>query len=214
MTLYGYYRSSASYRVRIILNYKNITYENIAVHLVNSGGEQNLENYQKINKLQQVPSLVHDNNKLSQSMAIAQYLEDLYPQPALIPQNPVDKAYVLQICEIINSGIQPLHNLSVLQKMKQSLGASPEESAEWCKFWVTKGLNALEIKLQERAGKFSLGDSINLADTFIVPQLYSAQRYGLSLDALPLLQKIETNTNLIEGFIKAHPSKQADCPKD
>lgn len=212
MTLYSYYRSSASYRVRIILNYKNISYKTIPVHLLNNGGEQNLENYQKINELQQVPSLLHNGEVITQSMAIAQYLEAIYPEPALIPTKALNKAYVLQICEIINASIQPLHNLSVLQKLKKDFLSSDADTANWCKFWITKGLKALEKQLSKQAGRFALGDNLSLADVFIIPQLYSAKRYDINFKDFPLLKQINNNANLLEAFIKAHPAKQIDSP--
>lgn len=210
MTLYSYYRSSASYRVRIILNYKNIAYKCVPVHLLNNDGEHRANEYKKINNFQQVPSLVHDKNIITQSMAIAQYLEDLYPEPSLLPSPPLDKAYVLQICEIINSGIQPLHNLSVLQKIKKDFTkkeTAEEKTTQWCQFWVKKGLISLEERLSTKANQFALGDKISLADIFIVPQIYSAHRFGVSLKDFPHLQKIETNTKNIEAFAQAHPDQ-------
>lgn len=211
MTLYGYYKSSTSYRVRIILNYKNIAHKHALVHLLNNGGEQKSESYKKINSFQQVPSLVHNQNTITQSMAIAQYLEDICPKPMLIPSNSLEKAYVLQICEIINSGMQPMQNLSLLQKIKKDF--SVFDTKEWCQFWLNKGLISLEKILSQRSKKFALNDEISLADVFIAPQIYSIYRFGLNLDKFPLLKNIENNTQNISAFAKAHPSKQADCPK-
>lgn len=212
MTLYSYYRSSASYRVRIILNYKSIAYKYVPVHLVNNGGEQRSDEYKKINAFQQVPSLVHDQNIITQSMAIAQYLEDIYPEPRLLPTSALDKAYVLQICEIINAGIQPLHNLSVLQKIKKDFKAE-EEITGWCQFWIKKGLISLEEKLKAKANQFTLGDKVSLADVFIVPQIYTAYRYNINLNDFPCLKKIENNTKNIDAFAQAHPNKQIDFPR-
>lgn len=205
MILYGYYRSSASYRVRIILNYKNITHKHSPVHLINNGGEHKSENYKKINSFQQVPSLVHGEHKITQSMAIAQYLEDICPKPALIPSNKLEKAYVLQICEIINSGTQPMHNLSLLQKIKSDFNVS--DTQEWCQFWINKSLISLEKILSQRSQKFALNNEISLADIFIVPQIYSLYRFGLNLDNFPLLKNIEDNTKNIKAFADAHPSR-------
>lgn len=212
MTLYGYYRSSASYRVRIILNYKNIAHKHVPVHLINNGGEQKSTEYKKINHFQQVPSLLHKGNVITQSMAIAQYLEDLYPEPSLLPDQALDKAYVLQICEIINSGIQPLHNLSVLQKIKKDFPAK-DQTPQWCQFWIKKGLISLEEKLKTKANQFALGNQVSLADVFIVPQIYSAHRFKLNLKDFPHLQKIEKNTENIEAFAQAHPNQQSDFPE-
>ncbi|MBE8162613.1 MAG: maleylacetoacetate isomerase [Bdellovibrionaceae bacterium] len=211
MTLYNYYRSSASYRVRIILNYKKIDYKYVPVHLINNNGEHRSAEYTKINSLQQVPSLVHNQQVITQSMAIAQYLEDIQPKPQLLPTPPLDKAYVLQICEIINSGIQPLQNLSVLQKVQKNF-KSEEEAALWCPFWIKKGFVALEKKLQTKSNQFALGNTVSLADVFIVPQLYAAYRYNIDLNDFPCLKKIESNTKNIEAFANAHPNQQVDFP--
>ncbi|MBE8222286.1 MAG: maleylacetoacetate isomerase [Bdellovibrionales bacterium] len=212
MTLYNYYRSSASYRVRIILNYKNITYKYVPIHLLDSGGEHRSDEYKKINNFQQVPSLLHDKNIITQSMAIAQYLEDVQPEPGLIPHCHLDKSYVLQICEIINSGIQPLQNLSLLQKIKKDFNAE-KEITKWCQFWIKKGLTSLEGQLKTKSGKFALGDTVSLADTFIVPQIYASLRYSVNIDDFPCIKKIEDNTKNIKAFADAHPDKQIDCPK-
>jgi maleylacetoacetate isomerase len=208
--LYSYFRSSASYRVRIALNLKNAKYDYRAIHLLKDGGEQHKDDYKKLNPSEQVPTLIHNGKAIGQSMAIIQYLEDVIDSPRLFPATPIEKARVIQFCEIINSGIQPLHNVSVTEKLGY-FGLDEKSRGEWNAYWIDKGLAALETILKESAGTYSFGGQITAADVFLVPQVVSARRFGGHPDNFPTLMHVFENCNKLEAFQKAEPSKQPDA---
>ncbi len=208
--LYSYYRSSASYRVRIALNLKNIKYEYRPVHLLNNGGEQHGPEYRKLNPLKQVPCLIHAGHPIAQSMAIFDYLENISPEPHLFPLEPFDRAVVTQICEIVNSGIQPLQNAAVMQELEKTYGFSAEQKKNWIKEWNHRGLRALEDLLKMTAGDYAFGDDVTAADCFIVPQIFSARRFGVELENYPTVLQVYHAAEELEPFVLAHPSRQPD----
>lgn len=208
--LYSYFRSSASYRVRIALNLKNAKYDYVAVHLLKDGGEQHKADYKKLNPLEQVPTLIHNGKNISQSMAIIQYLDDIITNPRLFPTTPLEKAQVIQFCEIINSGIQPLHNVSVAEKLGY-FGLDEKSKVEWNAYWIDKGLAALEAILKETAGTYSFGGKVTAADIFLVPQVVSARRFGGHPDNFPTLMRVFENCNKLDAFKNAEPTKQPDA---
>ncbi|RME16760.1 MAG: maleylacetoacetate isomerase [Bdellovibrio sp.] len=213
-SLYSYFRSSSSYRVRIALHYKKIPFEYKPVHLLKEGGEQHLPSYKEINPAEEVPTLVTPDKKtLSQSMAIICYLEDIKPLPALFPKDPYLKALTLQICEMINSGIQPIQNLKVLQALGNQFHLDREGQLSWARQWITKGFLAIEKILKTHAKTFSLGDSLTAADLFLVPQIYNARRFQVDLSPFPTITQIEKNCLSLPAFQKAHPDNQPDTPK-
>ncbi len=211
-TLYGYFRSSASHRVRIAMNLKNLKYDYKPVHLINNGGEQHNQEYKKLNPSEQVPTLVHNGKALGQSMAIVQYLDEVAPEHRLLPTDPFEKAKVIQFCEIINSGIQPLHNLAVTDELGR-LGLDEKARGEWITVAISKGLNALEAFLKETAGTYCFGGSLSAADAFLVPQVFSAKRFNTSTDNYPTVMRVFENCCKLDAFKAAEPLNQPDAPK-
>ena len=210
--LYSYFRSSASYRVRIGLALKGIEYEYRPVHLLESGGQQKSDEYRAMNPSAQVPTLVHRGRALGQSLAILQYLDDVVPEPALFPRDPFLRAQVVQACEIVNSGIQPLGNLSVLQELERRHGWGPEAKVEWTAHWVEVGFRSLEGFLTKTASAFCFGNEPGAADAFLVPQVAIALRHHVALDAYPLIGKIYQNCLSLDAVQRAHPDAQPDSP--
>lgn len=208
--LYNYYRSSASYRVRIALHLKGIPFEYHAVHLVKNGGEQHRDEYRKLNPSREVPTLVHGDRVLGQSMAIIQYVDQVQPEPALFPKDPYERALVVQACEIINSGAQPVYNLRVLNDLEKNLGATQEKKNEWIARWVTYGLESYERFVEKRAGRFSFGDQVTAADCFVVPHFFAADRFQVPTSQFTIANRIRANCNELEAFKKAAPAQQPD----
>ena len=207
--LYSYFRSSCSYRVRIALYFKNIPFIYQPIHLVKSGGEQNQDDFKKINPFSQIPCLEHNDKILFQSLPILLYLEDLYPQPALLPQDPFLKSEILSVCEVINSFTQPLQNLRVLQFLEKNFKA---DKKKWSHHWIQKGFISLESFLKTKSKQFCFGNDLTLADLFLIPQIYNAKRFELDMKDFPTLSQIEKNCLNLESFQKALPENQPDAP--
>jgi maleylpyruvate isomerase len=209
--LYGYWRSSASWRVRIGLELKGLSYDYVPVHLVEGGGQQHAEAHRRRNPLRQVPVLELESegttHLLGQSMAILEYLEETYPTPPLLPRDPFARARVRQIAESINSGIQPLQNLAVLQHVK-SIGA---DDKAWAVHWIGRGMEAVEALVRASAGTFCVGDQPTFADACLVPQLYAMRRFGLEEEKFPTLLRIEQACAELPAFQRAHASAQPDA---
>jgi len=213
-TLYNYYRSSTSYRVRIALNFKKIPYDYKAVHLLNNGGEQHSPEYRKINPIGGVPALVHQGKVISQSRAIIEYLDMIHPEPKLLPSSAYEKALVNQLCDNINCEIHPLQNLRVMKSLEQKFAATPAQKDEWIQFWNREGLSACEKILQTTAGRYCLGDQLTMADLFVVPHLFSANRFKVDLSPYPYLLRINEECLKLEEFQLAHPHRQPDTPAE
>ncbi len=213
LTLYGYFRSSAAYRVRIALHLKGLACEQRFVHLVRDGGEQHLPDYRQINPQELVPTLMVDGQPLSQSIAICEYLEEVHPQPPLLPADPLARAYVRGIMSAIACDIHPLNNLRVLTYLTDPAGLSDAAKQDWYRHWVEIGLAALEalIARHDSTGKCCHGDDPTLADVFLIPQLFNARRFQIPLDAYPRLYAIESHCNSLPAFQAAHPSVQPDA---
>lgn len=214
LKLYTYFRSSCAYRVRIILNHKGLDYDAIPVHLLNDGGEQHKQDYKKLNPSAQVPTLIDEGLTLGQSMAIAEYLEESYPQKPLLPEENKERAIVRQMCEVINSGIQPLQNLSVTLRLKEQFDVTDEQKKQWLQYWVGRGFESFHKLLEQHSGQFCFGDQITLADTFLAPQMFSSSRFGINLNSFPKLTEINNRLMELPEFIKASPSEQPDAPSD
>jgi len=212
LQLYNYFRSSTSYRARIVLNLKNLPYDYKPVHLLNKGGEQHSAEYKKINPLGEVPTLVDGDFAFAQSFAIVDYLDEKYPTPPLYPKDIKAKARVKQICENINCGLHPLQNLKVLQYLQKEFNITDAQKQQWLDHWLPLGLKATEEIVKQTRGQFCVGDQITMSDVFLVPQFFSSQRFNIDIKAFPNLYEINQRCLEIEAFKKAHPLHQPDTP--
>ncbi len=210
MKLYGYWRSSAAYRVRIALHHKGIAFETVPVNLAK--GEQKGASYRDVNPQALIPTLVDGDRVLHQSLAILEYLEETHPSPALLPKGPGERARVRARADLVACDIHPLQNTRVLAYLGEVLGASDEQKSAWFARWIGDGLAAFEklVAAHPETGRFSHGDSLTLADVLLVPQLGNARRWKVPLDAMPTLQRIEAACLELDSFRRAHPSQQPD----
>ncbi len=211
MKLYGYWRSSAAFRIRIALNLKNLRYENIPVHLLRDGGEQNQPDYLALNPQGRVPTLADGELVLAQTMAILEYLEEVYPAPPLLPKDVGGRARARQIAQIVACDIHPLNNVRVLQYLEKALGVSQQGRDAWVDNWIRDGMTAAE-KLVHKSGPYALGDAVTVADVLLIPQLYNAHRFNVPLDDCPRLLAIERHCMALPAFENALPEKQPDAP--
>ena len=211
MELYGYWRSSASYRARIALNYKQLDYNYIPVHLIKEGGQQHKQSYRQLNPNGLVPTLVDGTVILHQSLAIIEYLEETHPQPSLLPGNAQKRGAIRALALDIASELQPLINLRVQQYLVRELGADDAAKQAWLQHWFKQSFTAFERNLEEVSGKYCVGDEFSLADVCLVPQVYSAERFGIALDDYPLLQGIYQRLLELPWVAAAHPNKQLDA---
>ena len=204
--LYGYWRSSASYRVRIALNLKELAYENKVVHLVKNGGEHHAPEYAARNPQELLPTLIDGENVLTQSGAIIEYLEEAYPERTrLLPESFLERARVRAFADAIACEIAPLGNLRVLNKVAE-LGA---DKAEWSREWMALTFKALETQVRDSA--YCVGETVSMAECFLVPQMYNARRWELDLSPYPNLVRIDAQCAELEAFVKAHPDNQPDA---
>jgi maleylacetoacetate isomerase len=204
--LYDYWRSSAAYRVRIALNLKGVEYESRQVDLRDD--EQKADAYRALNPQGLVPMLEIDGHRLTQSLAIINYLDLRYPNQPLLPASAAERAHVVAMAMAIACDIHPLNNLRVLKYLKNELGHSQEEIDAWYVHWIGEGLPALEAMAAPGAGKFLFGNAPTGADICLVPQLYNARRFDVPLDDYPTLLRAEENANNLEAFAAAHPDRQ------
>lgn len=217
MKLYGYFRSSASYRVRIGLNLKGLEYEQAAIHLVNHGGEQLSEAYRQLNPEALVPALTDtvagERVVLTQSFAMLEYLDEVYPDHPLLPADPVARAEVRALSLSIACEIHPLNNLRVLKYLTGTLGLSDSDKNNWYRHWCESGLAVIEKKLaaQKMRGKYCFGDTPGFADCFLIPQIANAQRFKCDLSGMPVLMQINEACQTHPAFINAMPSNQPDA---
>ena len=208
MKLYGYWRSSCSWRVRIALEVKGLAYEYVPVHLLK--GEQLAGDHAARNPMGQVPVLeLDDGQRLGQSLAIIEYLEESFPEPALLPRDPVARARARQLAEIVNSGIQPMQNLGILDYLKE---AAPQlDRKAFPARFIARGFAAIEAIARETAGRYLVGDRVTVADVCLVPQVYGARRFGVPLDPYPTLVAVEGRLAELPAFQKAHADAQPDA---
>lgn len=210
-TLYAYFRSSASWRVRIALAYKDLPYELVPVHLLRDGGEQNGAAFRALNPQGLVPCLVEDGRVLTQSLAICEYLDERHPQPPLLPASAADRAQVRALSQAIACDIHPLDNLRVLQYLRHALGQSKDRVDAWYRHWIEVGFQALETELvRAGAGRHCFGDAVTLADICLVPQVANARRLAVDLAHFPSIVRIDAHLTALPAFVASAPARQPD----
>lgn len=210
MKLYGYHRSSAAYRVRIALNLKEITHTLIPVNLLK--GEHTQAPYTDKQPQGLVPCLETDDGRfLSQSGAMLQYIDVLYPQQKLMPEDAFESAQVRSMVDLIACDIHPIDNLRVLKYLAQELNVNDDDKTTWYQHWIHQGFQALESQL--KAAPYSLGDTISMVDLYLIPQVYNALRFKVDMQAYSNIMKVYENCNKLSAFDAAKPESQADFPK-
>lgn len=212
-SLYDYWRSSACYRVRIVLNLKGIAAKQIPVNL--RAGEQSSEAHKARNPAGLVP-LWHeaDGFTLAQSLAIIAYLDELHPDPPLLPPDPRLRALCREIALTIACDIHPLGNLRVQEKLKTEFGAGEEDCLNWLRHWMRKGFDAVEARLAGTAGRHAMGSMVSLADVCLIPQVYNACRFGLDLAPYPKISAVDAAAQSLPAFAAAAPEAQPDAPPE
>jgi maleylpyruvate isomerase len=213
MKLYGYFRSSAAFRVRIALNLKGLAYENAFIHL--RRGEQRAAEYLALNPTGLVPALEDDGQVLIQSLAICEYLDETHGDPPLLPGHPGDRARVRALAEIVACDIHPINNLRILKYLAEWLGHDEAAVAAWYNHWILEGFDGFEriVAGDGQSGDFCHGDTPGLADICLVPQVFNARRFKLDLAAFPTIRRIFDNCMAREAFQKAAPENQPDFEK-
>jgi maleylacetoacetate isomerase len=213
MKLYTYFHSSASYRVRIALNYKGIAHQSAFIHLQKA--EQSAPPYKAVSPAGLVPALEDGGRVLSQSLAIIEYLDETHPGPKLIPASPVDRAYVRAFSQIVACEIHPLNNMRTLNHIRQAYGLDQEGVNAWYRHWIADGFAMMEgfLAREGRSGPFCLGGQVSMADCCLVPQVFNAQRYKCDLAPYPTVMRINDECVKLDAFIAAHPMNQPDAPK-
>ena len=214
MILYGYWRSSAAYRVRIALNLKQIAYQDISINLLTQGGKQHTSEFHNLNSNELVPVLEDGDQRLTQSLVILDYLDAHYPQPLLVPAQTVGLRYLIcSLAQDIVIDLHPLNNLRVQQYLVNHINVSEPTKVAWLQHWTAVGFKALEERLSQTAGKYCVGEMISLVDVCLVPQVYNALRINMDLSLYPTITRLYRSLNQIEAFIKAQPEHQPDAPK-
>lgn len=210
MHLYSFFRSSAAYRLRIALNLKGLSPEMTPIHISRDGGHQHKADYRAVNPQGRVPALVLDDGQvLTQSLAIIEYLDDTVANPPLLPQDPVMKAKVRAVAQIVACDIHPVNNLCVLQYLKNELHQDEATINRWYHHWVLSGFEAIEKMIQP--GPFSFGADVTLADVALVPQVFNARRFKVPLDAFPKIVAVEAACLRLPAFDRARPEQQPDA---
>jgi maleylpyruvate isomerase len=209
LVLHAYWRSGTSYRTRIALNLKGLHYEIRPVNLL--AGEQGGTDYLSLDPQGLVPTLEADGQVLIQSPAILEWLEETHPEPPLLPANAADRAAVRAMAALIGCDIHPLNNLRVLRALKHDLGASDEQLAQWEARWIGDGFAALERLIERRGGGFCFGETPTLADCYLVPQVYSAIRFGVDLEPYPRILAVDERARALDAVAAAHPDRQPDA---
>jgi len=208
--LYSYFRSSAAYRVRIALNLKGVSYDTIPIHLQKEGGINRKPEFRAINPHMRLPALRLDSGDvLIQSLAIIEYLDDIYPQPPLLPRDPIAKAKVRAIAEVIACDIHPLNNIGPLRYLKNVLGQDQSKIDAWYHHWIHDGFQAIEEMISP--GPYTFGSEVTLADICLVPQVYNARRLKTPLDKYPKIVAVDAACNKLAAFDKARPENQPDA---
>lgn len=207
MKLYNYFRSSASYRVRIALALKGLAYDYVPVHLARN--EHASESYSAVSSSRLVPLLEDDGAFVTQSLAIIEYLDETHPEPPLLPTDPLERARVRALSMDIACEIHPLNNLRVLRYLTQTMKVAEADKDRWYRHWVETGLEAVERQLVARAGRFCHGDAPTMADCVLVPQIFNAQRFECRLDHVPQVMRVFDACMALDAFARTQPSA---CP--
>lgn len=211
--VYGYFRSSAAFRVRIALNLKGIVPEWKFVHLLKDGGQQHAPGYKAVNPQELIPTLVHDGHTIGQSLAIVEYLDEVQPEPPVLPRDAAGRARVRQLADMVACDIHPVNNLRVLLHLRDKFDASEEKRAAWQRHWISLGFAAIETLLagSKQTGTFCHGDTPTLADICLIPQLANARRVALDLSPYPTILSIEQTALAHPAFAAALPAAQPDA---
>jgi maleylacetoacetate isomerase len=211
--LYGYFRSSAAFRARIALNLKGIKPELRFVHLLKDGGQQHTPEYKSLNPQKLIPALVHDGHTITQSLAIIEYLNEIVPEPPLLPHDAYGRARCREIAYVVACDIHPVNNLRVGRYMKTLYGTSDDDTARWHRHWIKIGFDALETMLASspETGKFCHGDTATIADICLIPQVANARRVNLEIDPWPTIARIEAHALSTPAFDAALPKNQPDA---
>jgi maleylacetoacetate isomerase len=208
--LYSYFRSSAAFRVRIALNLKGIAYETASVHLVKDGGHNRRPEFRAINPQMRVPTLITDAGEtLIQSLAIIEYLDETHPQPPLLPKDPIARAKVRALADLIACDIHPLNNTSALRYLKHTMGHDQSALDAWYHHWVLEGFEAIEALITP--GTYLYGDAVTLADICLVPQVFNARRLKVPLDKFPKILAVDAACLKLPAFDRARPENQPDA---
>jgi len=213
-TLYTYFRSSCSFRVRIALALKGIDYESCFINLHPDVSAQLADDYREINPQKKVPYFADENIQLAQSIAILEYLDEIFPEPALLPSNVIERAKVRQLVQLIACDIQPLNNVSILGYLKDSLNANQDQVTAWYHHWIHSGFSALESMLEESEAKqFCFAETLSMADVVLIPQVWNAHRFDVPLESYPTILGIYEQCMSLSEFQAAAPENQADAPQ-
>ena len=211
MKLYNYFRSGTSYRTRIVLNLKGLEYEYVPVSLIK--GEQHSAAFDAINPMHGVPVLEVDGTRIAQSPAIIEYLEETYPAPPLLPKDPAKRAHVRALAAIVGCDMHPLNNLRVMNYLREEFGQHTEGLNTWAARWLKAGFDAIETMLRADKSRkgFCFGATPTIADAYLVPQTFTAERLKFDLSPYPEIMKVAETCNALPAFADAHPSKQPDA---
>jgi maleylacetoacetate isomerase len=217
MKLYGYWQSSASYRVRIALNLKGLAYETVPVD-IRRAGEQHTDTYRALNPNARVPTLVlDDGTALTQSLAIIEWLEETFPSPSLLPADPVARARCRALAQVVASDIQPVQGLSLLKRLKQHHGATNDQVGEWARYWIGRGFATLEEearRLSTDADGFVFGPEPSLFEIVLIPQMHNAMLQNLDFSPYPRLRALDAAARALPAFADAAPERQPDAPEN
>ncbi|GMR44821.1 hypothetical protein PMAYCL1PPCAC_15016 [Pristionchus mayeri] len=210
LILFTNYRSSAAWRVRIALNLKGLAYESKTVDLQNWKGTA-ADEAKSLNPSGRIPVLIHDGRVLTESLAIVEYIEEVFEGPKLLPTDPVARAKARAVALHVTCGIQPLHIQRTTRRVDEIAGSG--KGAEWNAYWIKRGLDELEEMVKKTAGKYSVGDAVTIGDVVIPSMLYNARRWKVDLSLMTTLLSIEKHLELLPAFAAAHPTQQPDAPK-
>lgn len=213
LQLYSYWRSSAAYRVRIGLNLKGLDYEIVPVHLVRDGGQQHAPEYRAINPQELVPTLLHGQRRLTQSLSILEYLDEVWPDRPLLPATARERQRARALGLLVACDIHPLNNLRVLQYFEREWHVPQPERDDWVRHWIEAGFRVAELQLADHpsTGTYCDGDTPGFSDCCLIPQIYNARRYGVDMTPYPALRRIEAECLALPEFDAARPENQPDA---